>query len=140
MRDDVVNPVQALEWLNGGGLVLAVSFLFLISLYLFKESRRRKLTPLDWLHGKIPPNMHFAVAIAVCDAGIGMRSGLIWGWRKFFAGGPFGKFGITMLAISAALIAIGFVCKIRSISRPDWGDGPWLAAVAALAVFLIFFR
>lgn len=131
----MVSDGLALELINGAGAILDACFLLLIGFYLVKEHRRRGLAFSDWLGG-LPPSMHFAVAVAACDAGILLRTSSSWVWRRFYAAGPFPSWLLALLILGGVGIVVGMLCKIRSISRPDYGDAPWLIALYALTIFL----
>ncbi len=130
-----VDPNVPLELLNGGGMVLAAFFLWWMTIYLLKESTRRKLRALDWF-GRLPPSMHLAVAIFVFDFGVVIWLAVRWTWRMFYGAADFGEAQIILLGIGSVVVIIGALCKIRAITRPDHGNWPWLMALAALAVFL----
>jgi hypothetical protein len=128
-----IDPSLALELLNGAGAIIGISFLGLMARYLILESRRRHLRWRDWIFD-LPPSMHLAVAIFVCDLGVSIRTSLIWYWRHF-GDGNFTVGQMVTLGIGAAIIVIGSLCKIRSITKPDLGDGPWLLSLAAVVLF-----
>lgn len=125
-----------LEIFNGMGMVLSAIFLVLMIQYLVKETRRRKLPYRSWFF-RLPPSMHFAVAITVYVFGVLMRTSAAWTWRRFGYGGEFGAGLICMFAMSAVIIVVGGICQIRAISKPDWGDGPWLLSTAAVIAFVV---
>ena len=116
-------------------MVLELCFLACMAVYLWRETARRGLGVRAWfLH--MPPSMHLAIAIFVFDSGVWLRSAVIWGWRRFFGAGDFGAMQLSLLAYGGAVIVIGSLCKIRAITKPDYGNGPWLASAGAVALFL----
>lgn len=132
-----VNPELPLELLNGAGMVLETCFLGLMVLYLLKETKRRGLGVADWIGGRLPPSMNFALAVMVCDSGVWLRSIVVWSWRRFYDGGGFGNYQLAFLALGALAIVVGSLCKIRAITKPDHGNGPWLASAAAVLLFVV---
>jgi len=137
------DPNVPLELLNGSGMVLEAIFVLLMLGYLWRETARRGLTIRAWFCGGLPPSMHFAVAVIVFDGGVLIRTAFVWVWRRFYGAGEFGPWFMLAFMLAAALIAIGAIYKIRAISRPDYGDGPWLLSIAAVLAFLmasLYFR
>lgn len=128
-----------LEMLNGGAITPELLWLILCGRYLSKEATRRELDAWDWF--SLPPSMNLILAVFISDAGVWLRSTIIWHWR-WLGGGAFNEFQIGGLIVGGALIVLGFLCKIRAMTAPDQGDGPWLAAAAltivVLAALLVF--
>lgn len=131
-----IDPNLPLELLNGAGMVLEFCFLSWVAVYLWRETRRRGLTWRDWFF-RMPPSMHLAVAIMVFDGGVFMRSSVIWIWRRYLGAGDFSVLQLSLLGYGGMLIVVGSLCKIRAISKPDYGDGPWLISAGAVAAFLL---
>ena len=130
-----------LEILNGGAVTPEVVCLVLLSIYLSKESRRRGLRWFNWFN--LPPSMNLVLAMFIFDVGVLIRSEIIWYWRRFSGSANFTVAEIACLIFGGALVVIGSLCKIRALTRPDHGDGPWLAASAASVVMigvLLLFR
>lgn len=127
-----------LEILNGGAISPEAIWLALLTVYLVKESKRRGLYAMDWLH--LPPSMNLILAIYISDAGVTMRSVTVWWWRVT-GSGEFSLLQSWLLVIGGALIVIGTLCKIRAITAPDHGDGPWFVAgvITLLVVCLMLF-
>lgn len=123
-----------LEILSGGGIVPAVMWLTLLTLYLTRESERRGLSALDWLH--LPPSMNLILALYLAD--IGVLLFLVWLWRMFAGAGTFGPLQSLLLMTAGAFVVIGGLCKIRALTAPDHGNLPWfLAGCATLLVMSI---
>lgn len=134
------NTDLALELLNGSAVTPELLWLVMIGMYLSKEAKRRGLHALDWF--SLPPSMNFMLAIFISDLGIWLKTFTVWLWRRSGAG-PFNELEITLLAVSSVLILLGPLCKIRALTAPDHGRGPWLIALAwtvALAVAMLVFR
>lgn len=114
----MVNPLI----LRGAAIILDAIFICLLASYLIRETRRRHLRARDWVV-MLPPPMHFAVSVIVCDLGV-----LIYlaGWDV-----P------AIRLAGVGVILTGALCKIRSISKPDYGDGPWLLSAGAVLIFAL---
>lgn len=128
------DPGLPLELLNGAGVVLEFCFLSWMALYLWRESRRRNLKARDWLF-RLPPSMHLAVAIFVFDSGVWLRSAVIWMWRRFFHAADFSALQLGLLGVGGFVLVVGSLCKIRAITKPDFGNGPWLMSAGAVILF-----
>lgn len=125
-----------LELLNGGAITPEAIWLVLLTIYLVKESRRRGLHAFDWLH--LPPSMNLILAIYITDAGVTFRSIAVWGWRYMGGAPSFNPWEAGALIVGSALIVVGFLCKIRALTAPDHGDGPWLfSLIATVAAILV---
>lgn len=129
------DPALPLEILNGVGVILAVCFLIFLTVYLAREHKARNLRLWDWFF-RLPPSMHLVVAIYVFDLGVVVRAGVIWIWRRFFAGGDMTLTQLSLLLFGAGIIAIGSLCKIRAISKPTFGNWPWVAALGIVLLYL----
>lgn len=129
------SAVFLLEILNGGAVTPELFWLVLLAIYLSKESRRRGLHYLDWF--SLPPSMDLILAVFISDAGVWLRSVTIWAWRRFDDAGDFNQAQQVLLIIGGAMIVVGHLCKIRAMTRPDHGNGPWLIAMASTAIILV---
>jgi hypothetical protein len=127
-----------LEILSGGAVTPEIVVLFLLGIYLSKESRRRGLRALGWFH--LPPSMNLILAVFIFDAGVCLRSETIWIWR-FNGAGRFTTIEVMLLIAGGALIVFGGLCKVRALTHPDHGNRPWLISmlvtVASIAVLIM---
>jgi hypothetical protein len=133
--EPIINAPFFLEILNGGAITPELLWMLLLARYLTAESRRRGLYGFDWF--SLPPSMNLVVAIFVCDAGVWIRSTTIWVWRRFDAAGDFNAVQFGLLILGGALIVVGYLCKIRAITYPDYGNKPWLIAGTLSAVAIV---
>src|SRR4051812_19958773 len=108
---ELIDPAFELELLNGDGLITGLVFLIFIGLYLRAEMRDRHLGLQDWIRFRLPNHISFAVAVAVCDAGVCIRAGTIWFWRRFLGGGEMPLWLFAVLMLGALLIIMGGLCK-----------------------------
>jgi hypothetical protein len=121
-----------LEILNGAAVTPEFLWLVLLGVYLSRESKRRGLHWFNWF--SLPPSMNLMLAIFVFDSAILTRTWVIWAWRRFDGATQFGPSQTTILIISGSFVLIGALCKIRALTHPDWGNGPWLAATGVTVV------
>jgi hypothetical protein len=128
------SPSLFLELLSGGAITPNLLWLVLLVRYLAKESRRRGLHALDWF--SLPPSMNLILAITFCDFGTTLRAMTIWFWRRFGGAGDFTDLQLVLLVISGALVVAGTLYKIRALTEPDRGRGPWILATVATAAML----
>lgn len=122
-----------LEIMNGGSVMPELLWLVLLGIYLSRESKRRGLHALDWF--RLPPSMNLILAVFIFDFGVHVRSAIVWVWRVRTGGtGDFTTFETGVLIFGAALIVFGSLCKIRAMTYPDHGRGPWLVSAGWTAV------
>lgn len=136
-----IDPTLFLEILNGGAITPELIWMVLLARYLMTEAQRRGLNGFDWLH--LPPSMNLILAVFICDAGVWLRSVTIWVWRRFLGSGDLSALQLGLLGLGGALIVVGYLCKIRAVTRPDKGNGPWLRAGAlsgAAIIAMLLFR
>lgn len=130
-----MNTAFFLEILNGGAVTPELIWLCIITVYLARESSRRGLHPLDWFH--LPPSMNLILAVFIFDAAIVGRSWVIWAWRRFDGGTEFAPWHVIALIITGLMILAGTLCKIRAMTHPDLGNGPWYVACGATALGIV---
>lgn len=126
-----------LEIISGAGALL--EFLFLLGLvqYLRKECIRRKLTKTDMLLLRFPPSMNLAVALVTFDTGVTIQRAIIWAWRALYDAGELSRLQLAGIAFGGLLIVIGGLCKIRSVTQPDLGAGPWVVSMILVVLFVV---
>lgn len=126
-----------LEMLNGGAITPETVWLVLLGIYLVKEARRREEAgaPVNWMG--LPASMNLILAVFISDAGVQLKSLTVWIWRRFDGAGEFSALQTGLLIVASSLIVIGALCKIRALTQPDHGSGPWLRAMGATAAILV---
>lgn len=130
----MTSPSLPLELLNGASFVVDGFFIVWGVWYLYREGLRRKV-PFWRRFLKLSAPMNFVVAVVVHDAGVVMRSAVIWLWRRAGAG-DLGPWQLFFLTLGAAMIVVGGLCKVRAVTKPAYGDAPWLACLYCLVIFL----
>lgn len=129
-----MSAADLFELLNGSSVAPILLLQVLLSRYLAIEARKRGLRWWGW--HRLPPDMDLVLAMFVFDAGVLARSFVSWAWR-FFGAQDLASAESAGLVAGAFLIAVGALCKIRALTRPEYGNGPWLAASAATAVVVV---
>lgn len=135
-----MTDADLLELLNGAAIVPGFIVIGLLFRYLVKEAQRRGLHGLDWRH--FPPSMNLVLAMFIFVVAVWGEKVFKWGWR-FFGAKDFGAGLTVFLIFFGSFVVIGSLCKIRALTRPDFGDGPWLisASLSAVAIVaLVVFR
>lgn len=125
-----------LELFNGGFVLLEGVFLLWAVRYLWIEGRRRDLRFIDYF-GRLPPSMGLVVAVIVFDFSSWLRSLVIWNWRRFYAAGTPALWHQHALIVAGAIGIIGALCKIRAVTKPDYGNEPWLFCLGLIAVYVV---
>ncbi len=128
-----MTDANLLELLNGAAVVPGLIVIALLTRYIVKEAKRRGLHPLNW--GRFPPGMNLVLAMFLFVIGVWGEKVSKWAWRAFGAG-PFGISLTASLIFFGFLIIIGLLCKIRALTRPDFGNWPWLASAAVTALVI----
>lgn len=133
--DEVNNALAAF---NGSVLILALYCVVFLALHLWATGVRSHMTWRRWLF-RTPLGMQIAVAVSVICVGEVFTRGAIWVWRYLLAGDP-GRLGQQriMLGLGALILAAGFLCVLRVISRP-FGAWPITAAVLTVLAYLATF-
>lgn len=56
-------------------------------------------------------------------------------WRMF--GGDLPDLSKTALLVGGVLALVGFICTVREISKPLYGNAPWICTVVAMALYTV---
>lgn len=117
------------EILNGNAALAAISLTIICAIYLAHEAVALKVWGWEW-RSRLSRGMRVAMAVMTLSVGAGLRSVEVVRWRVM--GGKLSEFWLTAGSIVAM---IGFLCCIREISKPLYGDGPWLWTLAAMVIY-----
>lgn len=117
------------EIMNGNAALAAVSLAVICTIYLAHETVALKVWGYLW-RGRLSRGMRVAVAVMTLSVGIGLRSAEVMRWRM--VGGEPRLFWLTLGSIIATL---GFLCCIREISKPLYGDGPWIWTLVTMTIY-----
>ena len=80
--------------------------------------------------------MGFIIAVLVADFSTWLHSFVIWIWRRFYDSGPYTLWQMELLLLCGVIGIIGGLCKIRAVTKPDYGDEPWLICFGLVMVFI----
>ncbi len=80
--------------------------------------------------------MSFIVAVIVFDFSSWLRSLVVWTWRRFYHSGAFAEWHLWLLLVAGVIGLVGALCKIRAVTRPDYGDEPWLICLGLVLTFV----
>lgn len=128
MKIEDVNVL--LETINGGlSILIAASLLFL--LFYIIDHRR------NYLKGSPSLGMTLAIPMAIIKLGLLISFSSRWYWRFEFFGNWFPGYIKIMLITGSMISSIGFIWLLRILSRPRFGDGPWLTICAIFSLYLV---
>lgn len=123
-----------LELLNGNWAVGATSLAIICAIYLIHETAARGLPSWHW-RKKITIGMRVAIALMTLSVGIAIRSTEVYIWRAF--DGDIVDLSQFWLILGGSVALLGFLCCIREISKPLYGNGPWIWTLVTMMVFTI---
>jgi len=130
-----LNTEAILEIQNGDWGIAAAALAVICGFYLAHETVARKAWGWTWRQ-RWTQGMRNAVAIGTMAMGVAIRSAAAWAWRN--SGGDLKDLSQTWLLIGGVIAVVGFLCVIREISKPLYGNAPWLWTLAAMVVFTLF--
>jgi len=121
-----------LEVQNGNWGIAAAGLAVICGFYLAHEGIALRVWGWGW-RDRLTQGMRNAVAIGTASAGVSIRSVAAYLWR--FGGGEIKDLSQTWILIGGIIAVIGFLCIIREISKPLYGNGPWIWTLATMAIF-----
>jgi hypothetical protein len=131
-----------LEVANGASAIVMLYFVVYLAIHIVRTHEIRNLTFRKWFHDR-PLGIEVAMALMITTVGWSARSIMIWYWR--LTGTDHGNFitpspdaGSWLLLGATLIIILGYLCKIRVFSRPVYGNGPWIMALASVLAYLAF--
>lgn len=125
-----------LEKTNGAGSLLEAIFICWAIVFLVRDARRRHLAAEQWF--SLPPHLAFMMAVVIHDGGSLIRSMVVWFWRRYYnEGDPFNPHLTFFLEIGGVLLLVGSLCKIRAVTRPDYGHVPWVLCMCLVWLFFV---
>lgn len=117
-----------LEIVNAVWTVMATGFLIYWVLYMKHHGHIAGRT--FWQFLSEPPGvMQVAVALAVEHIGTTMIRGAVWVSRapQVDSSMVMGWIGRVFLVTGIVIGTVGLLCQVRVISKPLYGNGPWIA-------------
>jgi hypothetical protein len=128
---------RILENMNGAAIVPALICTWLFARYLLKEGKRREKRLFDWFH--FPPGMDLVLAMVFFNTMVLGERMTKWVWRRFLGADDFRGVETFFMFLFGAGIVVALLCKIRALTKPDYGNGPWAwsAVATAVAIFIM---
>jgi hypothetical protein len=121
-----------LETLNGDWGLAAVSLAIICAMYLVHEGIAYRVF-MPGGRDRLTRQMRVMSGVFTLSVGVAIRSLETMRWRM--GGGESQDLSKTWLLIGGVLALVGFLCTIREISQPLYGNKPWLLTLAAMAVY-----
>lgn len=126
-----------LEQVNAAAALLTFSLLVFLTFYLWDWLRYKGRTPFRALLIGLPPAIALAAILYLDKIGTMMNRMVIWVWRAFKGGAvPFNNIEMGFLLGSAVLTSLAMLLMIRLLTRPRFGDWPWLASASVTCIYL----
>lgn len=130
----MVNDIL-LELLNGNTGIVTLSLTVICIVYLVHETIALGIPAAwDW-RSQSTRRMRLALAIMTFAVGIGIRSAEVTRWRM--DGAIQDELSQSWLTFGSAVAMLGALCIIRELSKPLWGDGPWIWTLAVMFFYTI---
>lgn len=126
-----------LEVLNGNWSLAAIALTIICAIYLLHELAaefaKSGRGDLSW-RARLTLGMRVALAVMTLSVGVAIRSLEVTRWRIMDGGDP-SKLNQAWLGVGGTMALLGFLCCIREISKPLYGDRPWLYTLAAMVIY-----
>lgn len=123
-----------LEILNGYWAIAAASLTVICVIYLVHEALAHKVFGYGW-RSRLTGSMRVMLGVMTMALGVAIRSTEVTAWR--LRGGDLANLSQFWLILGGTLALLGFICTIREISKPLYGDGPWIWTMVAMALYTV---
>ena len=123
-----------LELLNGNWGIASASLAIICGMYLLHETLARGMPSWQW-RKKITVGMRVAIALMTLSLGVSIRSTEVYIWRVL--SGDLPDLSQFWLILGGTIALVGFLCCIREISKPLYGNGPWIWTLVFMALFTV---
>lgn len=121
-----------LQILNGEWSIAAAALSIICAIYLVHEGRAYHIMAVGG-RARLTRSMRVMLGIFTLSVGVCLRSVAVMAWRM--SGGDLRDLSNTWLLVGAVIALVGFLCTIREISKPLYGNAPWLLTLLAMAVY-----
>jgi len=121
-----------LEVLNGNWAISAASLTVICVIYLVHEAIAHKVFGHGW-RSRLNRSMRVMLGVMALSLGVAIRSAEVTAWR--LRSGYLVDLSQFWLVIGGVVALIGFICTIREISKPLYGNGPWVWTLVAMAIY-----
>jgi len=115
-----------LEVINGSVSILTFFLLFFLSVYLTSTIRREGFTWKSFFWVSTAASL--VVALFIEKTGTLATRTVTWIWRARGGNLPFTEAQDFFLVLGAFFTAIGLIMMIRVLSRPRFGNWPWMVS------------
>jgi hypothetical protein len=123
-----------LELLNGNWGIAAAALTIICGIYLSHEAVARRI-PL-WDRERMTLGMRVSVGLFFLSLGVAIRSAEVYFWRRL-GGDNLGDLSQGWLILGSGIALVGFLCCIRVISRPLYGNRPWIWTLVVMIAFTV---
>lgn len=121
-----------LEILNVNWGLAALALTIICGIYLAHETLALGFSVWEW-RSRASRRMRLALAIMTLSVGVAVRSIEVARWRAM--GARPDDLDQVWLTVGSVVALVGFLCCIREISKPIYGDGPWIWTLVAMAFY-----
>jgi hypothetical protein len=121
-----------LEVLNGNWGIAGGALTIICGFYLAHETFALKVLGWGW-RKRITRGMRVATAVMTSSFGVAVRSAEVVRWRM--SGASPADLSQFWLTFGAVIALVGFLCTIREISKPLYGNAPWIWTLVAMAIY-----
>lgn len=127
-----MNSGFLLELLNGNWGIAAAALTIICGVYLSHEAIARNINL--WERDRMTLGMKVSVGLFFLSLGVAIRSAEVYFWRRLGAS-DLNALNQTWLILGSGIALVGFLCCIRVISRPLYGNAPWIWTLIAMIGF-----
>lgn len=124
-----------LQVANGAIAMLTFFLLFFLFVYLHYDIRRDGFKFKTFFLMSTAASL--VVTIAIEKLGTFFTRLAVWIWRGHGGVDAFSTTENALFVLGAMLTAFGLVLMIRVLSRPRFGDWPWMFSVTMAAIYVV---
>lgn len=127
-----------LEQVNGVISLLTLSLLGFLTFYLWDWLNYRRTTPARAIARGLPLAIALASLLLLDKLGTLVVRATVWSWRTSTEGKvPFTETETIFLLLGASIISASLLLLVRLLTRPRFGDWPWVASPVVAAVYVV---
>jgi hypothetical protein len=127
----------ALEVVNGSTVILGCFLIAWLVFHLYDMIIHRGEVSIKSMMFGVAGGASLAGYLLIEQVGIVLNRLMIWIWRMMGASEPFTDFQDIIFALGAFLIGVGILLMIRLLSRPRFGETPWVVAATFTLLYTI---
>lgn len=126
-----------LEVMNGSTVILGLFLMMWLFFHLYDMVYVRQEAGWSSVFFGIAGGISLASYILFEQIGETLTRFLIWLWRVHGAKLPFNQVEDIAFSFGGFFVAVGVLLMIRLLSRPRFGEGPWLAAGISTIAYVV---